>query len=322
MGAVLGQPGAPGGHPPGPGCPVLGEQCPAQLVQPPGRLVDPDAAGGGLRRDMVIGGEPQLDAEPLGRVQPAQRGQPPVGPARPQLRSSRSVNSNKTAAMTGMSPNASGAAGRCGAWVELKLAEAATRPHTARRGASPDSARAARRVSSTAQTPAAPSRARNSRYGQAPGRPMLSRANPVRPWAVIPVATRGEPAEQHVLGGRSSRLPATRAAGHRLPAEAVRAPRRPRARPGGLARLAPPRLRVSRDGLSAERYRAGAAVPGRLAHPGCLRRTVITYFITRSGNLDHQSESILDKVFRCLIVNWHTGHQSEALCLVVASAAE
>ncbi len=131
-----------------------------------------------------------------------------------------------------------------------------------------------------------------------------------------------ESAEQHVLGGRSSRLPATRTAGHRLPAEAVCAPRRPRARPGGLARLAPPRRRVSRDGLSAERYRAGAAVLGRLAHPGCLRRTVITYFITRSGNLDHQSESILDKVFRCLIVNWHTGHQSEALCLVVSSAAE
>ena len=112
-----------------------------------------------------------------------------------------------------------------------------------------------------------------------------------------------EPAEQHVLGGRRSRLPATRAAGHRLPAGAVRVPRRPRARPGGPARPAPARPQVSRDGLSAERYRAGAAVPGRLALRGCLRRTAITYFITRSGNLDHQSESILEKVFRCPIVN-------------------
>ena len=85
MGAVLGQPGAPGGHSPGAGCPALREQCPAQLVQPPGGEVDPDAAGGGLRGDMVIGGQPQLDADPLGRVQPAQRGQPPVSPARPQL---------------------------------------------------------------------------------------------------------------------------------------------------------------------------------------------------------------------------------------------
>ncbi len=85
--------------------------------------------------------------------------------------SSRSVNSNKMAAITGMRPNASGAAGRRGACVKLKLAEAATRPHTARRGARPDSARAARRVSSTAHTPAAPSRARNSRYGHAPRKP-------------------------------------------------------------------------------------------------------------------------------------------------------
>ena len=56
----------------------------AQLVQPPGREVDPDAAGGGLRRHLVIGGQAQLDADALGRVQPAQRGQP-LRSARPAV---------------------------------------------------------------------------------------------------------------------------------------------------------------------------------------------------------------------------------------------
>ena len=78
-------------------------------------------------------------------------------------RISRRQNSNSSAAMTGISPNASGAAGRRGACVQLKKLLEATRPHTASRGARPGSARAARRTSSTAQTPAAPSSAKNSR---------------------------------------------------------------------------------------------------------------------------------------------------------------
>ena len=85
MRAALGQAGAAGGHGARAWLPALGRQCPAQLVQPPGGLVDPDAAGGGLRGHLLIGGERQLDPDALGRVQPAQRGQPPVGPACPQL---------------------------------------------------------------------------------------------------------------------------------------------------------------------------------------------------------------------------------------------
>ena len=87
-----------------------------------------------------VGREQELDPDTLGRVQPAQRGELAVGSSfRPQP-SSRSVNSNKVAAMTGISANASGAAGRCGAWVALNAAEAATSPQTASRGARPDSA--------------------------------------------------------------------------------------------------------------------------------------------------------------------------------------
>ena len=309
MGAVLGQPGAPGGHPSGPGCPALREQCPAQLVQPPGREVDPDTAGGGLRGDMVIGRQPQLDADPLGRVQPAQRGQPPVSPARPQLdfpqreleQDGRDHRHEAERLRGGRAPRgvrdveARGGGDQC--------------PH----------GQAGRQAGFGSRGPA------GQQHRAHPGRPVQGQEQQVRPCAVQAHVVAGEPgqalgtdpsrharepAEQHVLGGRSSRVPATRTAAHRLPADAVRAPRRPRARPGCLARLAPPRPQ------------ADAAVPGWLAHPGCLRRTVITHFITRSGNLDHQPESILDKVFRCLIVNWHTGHQSEALCLVVASAAE
>jgi len=65
--------------------------------------------------------------------------------------------------MTGISANASRAPGRAGACVQLNAAEAATGPQTARRGASAGSPRAARRSSSTAHNPAAPSRAPHSR---------------------------------------------------------------------------------------------------------------------------------------------------------------
>ena len=159
------------------------------------------------------------------------------------------MNSNKMAAMTGISPNASGAAGRRGACVQLKLAEAATRPHTARRGARPDSARAARRVSSTAHTPAAPSRAKNSRYGHGPRRAHVVAGEPGQALGGDPGRHAREPAEQHVLGGRRCRLPRTRVlAGHRQPL-------RSGMRPGPIQRR--PRRAAS--------ARQAAAVPGRAA---------------------------------------------------------
>ena len=67
------------------------------------------------------------------------------------------------------------------------------RPQTATRGARLDSARAARRTSSTAHTPAAPFSARNSRYGYGSASSMFVRANPVRPCAEIPAATAANP---------------------------------------------------------------------------------------------------------------------------------
>jgi len=78
-------------------------------------------------------------------------------------RVSRSENSNSTAAMTGISANAARAPGWSGACVQLNALDAATRPHTASRGASADSPRAAQRISSTAHSPAAPSSAPHSR---------------------------------------------------------------------------------------------------------------------------------------------------------------
>ena len=108
-------------------------------------------------------------------------------------RISRRQNSNSSAAITGIRPNASGAAGRRGACVQLKKLLEATRPHTASRGARPGSARAARRTSSTAQTPAAPSSAKNSRYGQGPRRAMFERAKPTRPCAEMPAAVDANP---------------------------------------------------------------------------------------------------------------------------------
>jgi len=78
-------------------------------------------------------------------------------------RVSRRENSNRVAAMTGVSANASYAPGRSGAWIQLNRLDAATRPHTASRGATADSPRAARRISRTAHNPAAPSREPHSR---------------------------------------------------------------------------------------------------------------------------------------------------------------
>ena len=312
VGAVLGQPDAPGGHPPGPGCLALREQCPAQLVQPPGGEVDPDAAGGGLGGDLVIGGQPQLDADPFGRVQPAQRGQPPVGPARPQLefpqreleQDGRDHRHEAERLRGGRAPRGVREVEGRGGGDQAPHGQAGRQAGFGSRGPAGQ------------QDRAHPGRAVQGQEQQVrpwPGQAHVVAGEPGQALGADPGGHAREPAEQHVLGGRRSRLPAARAAGHRLPAEAVRAPRRQRARPGCPARPAVPCPQVSRDGLSAERCRAGAAVPGRLALRGCLCRTVITYFITRSGNLDHQSESILDRAFRRLIVNWCTGHQAEAL---------
>ena len=200
--------------------------------------------------------------------------------ARPaaRCRSSRRVNSNKTAPMTGISPNASGAPGRCGAWAQLKLAEAATRPQTARRGASPDSARAARLVSSTAQTPAAPSKARNSRYGQGPVKPMFSRANPVRPWAEIPAATAANPP--------SSRYWATDATVSRACARPLtgclqrRHPRHDARQPGALA--GPPRYPCARP-VTRRCTSAAGLVPGWRA--GLCSRPAVSVLSSRNPGI-------------------------------------
>ena len=95
--------------------------------------------------------------------------------------------------MTGISANAARAPGRAGACAALNTAEAATSPWTASRGANAASPRAARRIASTAHSPAAPSRAKNSRYGHGPASRMLSRAKPVSPRAEIPAATAANP---------------------------------------------------------------------------------------------------------------------------------
>ena len=193
---------------------------------------------------MVIGGQPQLDADPFGRVEPAQRGEPPVGPACPQLEfPQRELEQD----------------GRDDGHEAERLrggrALGGVREVEARGGG--DQApygQAGRQAGFGSRGPA------GQQHRAHPGRPVQGQEQQVRPRAAQAHVVTGEPgqslsadpgrharepAEQHVLGGRRSRLSRTRAAGHRLPA--------------------------------------------------CLRRTVIVYFPAKSGNLDHQSESILNK---------------------------
>ena len=181
VGAALGQPGAPVGMP-GPGClPVerasaRGAGTAAGRRGRSGRGGWPPAPRCARRRPA------ELDADPLGRVEPAQRGQPPVGAVRcpqPQFPQGELEQRRRRSPASGRTPRARrDGAGAC---VQLKAGWAATRPHTASRGARPGSARAARRISSTAQTPAAPSSAKNSRYGHGPRRPMLRGRTPPGP---------------------------------------------------------------------------------------------------------------------------------------------
>ena len=55
----------------------------------------------------------------------------------------------------------------------------------------------------------------------APCRPMLSRANPVSPWALIPAATAANPPSSTYWAADAAASRARAAAGHRLPAEAA-----------------------------------------------------------------------------------------------------
>ncbi len=192
MGAVLGQPGAPGGHPSGPGCPALHEQCPAQLVQPPGREVDPDSAGGGLRGHMVIGGQPQLDADPLGRVQPAQRGQPPVSPARPQLefpqreleQDGRDHRHEAERLRGGRAPRGVREVEARGGGDQAPHGQAGRQAGFGSRGPAGQQHRA---------HPGRPVQGQEQQVRPCAAQALLSRANPVRPWALIPVATLANP---------------------------------------------------------------------------------------------------------------------------------
>jgi len=182
----------------------------AEVVQPPGGGVDPDPAGSFLRRYPLVGGHAELDPDALGRR--SHRSAFSVRSARFAVRSriSRRQNSNSSAAITGISPNASGAAGRLGACVQLKKLLAATRPHTASRGARPGSARAAPAHQQHRADSCRAIEREEQQVGPGPRRAMFERAKPTRPCAEMPAAVDANPAEQRVLGRGRYCLPCTR----------------------------------------------------------------------------------------------------------------
>ena len=236
MRAALGGTGAPGRQGARPGRLVPGVQCAAELVQPPGGLLGPDAAGGCLRRHVLVGGEHPLHADALGRVQPAHRPDLPVCPARCRCRSSRRVNSNRTARDDGHQRERLGGAGAVRRVGAVEAGGGRDQAPDGQAGREPGFG---------------PRGAAGQQHGADAGRAVQGEEQQVRPGSgqahVVagepgqalggdPGGDGGEPAEQQVLGGRRRRLPRVRPAAHRLPATTVPASGCPATeRPGWLA---------------------------------------------------------------------------------------
>ena len=186
-----------------------------------------------------------------------------------RCRSSRSVNSNKTAPMTGMSPKASGAPGRCGAWVAVEAGGGGDQAPDGQAGRQPGFG---------------PRGAAGQQHRADPGCPVQGEEQQVRPGSAQahvvarepgqalggdPGGDRGEPAEQQVLGSGCRRFPRVRPAAHRLPETACAASGLPENRQPGWLTSFP----SARAMPGCRRAGAQAVVPALLAV--CGRRPII-----------------------------------------------